>query len=307
VTGLVSGKPGGTKQSITVTAKDATGATATTYRGSVRFSSSDVHAGLPRDYTFTAADNGRHTFTSGVTLMTAGAQEVRVRDRATSAIEGAQTGVNVTTTVAPPTASMTALPLYRTTLAVPLAWTGTGAVSYDVRYRRAAWSGGFGSPVIWKWATTATSGSFTAAKGYTYCFSARSRAASGGVSTWTAETCTTTPIDDRLLTATGSWTRGTGTAYFGGTFSRSTTAGARLTRTNARYKRLVLVATTCPTCGTVAVYAGSTLLKEISLYSATTVNQKRLTVRTYAALQSGTVSVRVKSGRAIVDGLILAK
>lgn len=307
VTGLVSGKPGGTKQSITVTAKDATGATATTYRGTVQFSSTDVHAGLPRDYTFTAADNGRHTFTSGVTLMTKGTHEVRVRDRTTSAIEGAQTGVNVTTTVAPPTASMTALPLYRTTLAVPLAWSGTGAVSYDVRYRRAAWNGGFGAPVVWKWATAATSGTFTAAKGYTYCFSARSRAASGGVSAWTAETCTTTPIDDRSLTATGTWTRGTGTAYFDGTFSRSTTAGDRLTRTNARYKRLVLVATTCPTCGTVAVYAGSTLLKEVSLYSATTVNQKRLTVRTYAALQSGTVSVRVKSGKAIVDGLILAK
>ena len=36
-------------------------------------------------------------------------------------------------------------------------------------------------------------------------------------------------------------------------------------------KRIALVATTCPTCGSVKVYWGSTLIKTISLYSRTTV------------------------------------
>lgn len=307
VTGLASGLAGGTKQSVTVTAKDATGVTSTTFRGTVRFSSSDVHAGLPRDYTFTAADNGTHTFTNGVTLMTAGTHEVRVRDRADSAVEGAKTGLVVTSTVAPPTASLTKLPVTRTSLTIPLTWAGTGAASYDVQYRRAAWNGGFGTPVFWKWATTATSGTVTASKGYTYCFSVRSRAASGGVSAWTPETCTTTPIDDRAMTRTGTWTLGSSTSYFEGTYSRSTTTGDRLTRTGARYSKLYLVAATCPTCGIVRVYAGSTLLKEINLYSATTAYKVRIAVKSFATPQSGTLSVRVKTGKVIIDGLIIAK
>jgi hypothetical protein len=49
---------------------------------SVTFSTSDADPGigLPTDYTFTAADAGVHTFTSGVTLITPGDQAVAVTD-----------------------------------------------------------------------------------------------------------------------------------------------------------------------------------------------------------------------------------
>jgi hypothetical protein len=56
------------------------------YRGTVHFTSSDTQAGLPSNYTFTAADNGVHTFT--VTLITAGDQTVTVTDTATGSITG---------------------------------------------------------------------------------------------------------------------------------------------------------------------------------------------------------------------------
>jgi hypothetical protein len=61
---------------ITVTALDYSGNTASTFVGRVHFSSTDPDAALPDDYTFTAADAGTATFT--VTLQTAGSQQLQV-------------------------------------------------------------------------------------------------------------------------------------------------------------------------------------------------------------------------------------
>ena len=60
---------------VTVTAKDAYENTATGYTGTVHFTSSDSGVGvtLPSNYTFQAEDVGTHTFTNGVTLMSASA------------------------------------------------------------------------------------------------------------------------------------------------------------------------------------------------------------------------------------------
>ena len=63
---------------VTVSAIDTAGNVAPTYTSSVSFSSSDVQAGLPASYTFTAADAGVHTF--AVTLKTAGSQSVAVAE-----------------------------------------------------------------------------------------------------------------------------------------------------------------------------------------------------------------------------------
>jgi streptogramin lyase len=63
----------GTPFSVTVTAQDPYGNTATGFRGTAHFRSSDPTATLPADYTFTAGDQGAHTF-SGVVLRRAGGQ-----------------------------------------------------------------------------------------------------------------------------------------------------------------------------------------------------------------------------------------
>jgi hypothetical protein len=68
---------------VVVFALDQYGNVATGYTGTVHFASSDPQAVLPADYTFTAADAGRHTFT--VTLNTAGAQTLSVADTANPA------------------------------------------------------------------------------------------------------------------------------------------------------------------------------------------------------------------------------
>jgi len=77
---------------------DAYGNLVTGYRGTVRFSSSDSQAGLPSSYTFTAADNGVHTFSA--TLKTAGSQSLTATDTATSSITGSQSGISVTAAAA---------------------------------------------------------------------------------------------------------------------------------------------------------------------------------------------------------------
>jgi hypothetical protein len=69
---------------FTVMALDAFNNTATTYTGTVHFTSSDGAALLPANYTFAPADNGSHTFSA--TLNTAGNQSITATDTANASI-----------------------------------------------------------------------------------------------------------------------------------------------------------------------------------------------------------------------------
>jgi hypothetical protein len=107
---LVAGFPSpvhaGVAGTLTVTAKDANGNPATGYRGTVHFVSSDPTAvfinpatGQPlpgNNYTFTAFDNGVHTFT--VILNTAGTQSITATDL-TANVSGTQSNIVVTAPV----------------------------------------------------------------------------------------------------------------------------------------------------------------------------------------------------------------
>jgi hypothetical protein len=103
LTGFPSPTPAGAPQPFSLTAQDATANIATTYTGTVHFTSSDPRAALPIDYTFTAADHGTHAFSA--TLNTAGAQSLTAADTAAPAITGSQSGIAVNpvlTGVSPP-------------------------------------------------------------------------------------------------------------------------------------------------------------------------------------------------------------
>jgi uncharacterized delta-60 repeat protein len=81
----------GTAFSVTVIAQDSYGNTATSYSGTISFTSSDTNSKvvLPASYTFIpGTDNGKHTFTKAVTLVTAGSQSITVTDSVTSSITG---------------------------------------------------------------------------------------------------------------------------------------------------------------------------------------------------------------------------
>jgi hypothetical protein len=92
VTGYPSPTTAGDAHQFTVTVRDAFGGVATNYTGVVHFSSTDPHAVLPSDYTFTAQDAGVHMF--GATLETAGTQSLTTTDVGTGA-SGSQAGITV--------------------------------------------------------------------------------------------------------------------------------------------------------------------------------------------------------------------
>jgi hypothetical protein len=71
---------------ITVTVRDQSGNPFTSYSGTVHFSSTDLTAQLPPDYTFEAADAGTHAFP--ITFHTGGTQAVTVTDLATASVTG---------------------------------------------------------------------------------------------------------------------------------------------------------------------------------------------------------------------------
>jgi len=76
--------------SLTVTAQNPNTTTATGYRGTVHFTSSDPAAVMPPDYTFTAGDAGMHVFT-GVVLNTTGVITITASDPVTSFVLGTGT------------------------------------------------------------------------------------------------------------------------------------------------------------------------------------------------------------------------
>ncbi len=92
VTGFPSSTTAGVAGTITVTPKGANGSVLTGYTGTVHFTSSDPQAGLPANYTFTAADQGVHTF--NVTLDSAGTQSITVADEP-NGLPGSETGITV--------------------------------------------------------------------------------------------------------------------------------------------------------------------------------------------------------------------
>ena len=88
---------------VIVLALDPYGNIATSYQGTVTFSSSDTDPGvmLPTPYTFTTGsggDNGVHDFVAGVTLITPGNQTITATDTANGI-----TGNAAVTVSAPPT------------------------------------------------------------------------------------------------------------------------------------------------------------------------------------------------------------
>jgi hypothetical protein len=92
VTGFPLPTTAGQAGTLTVTALNADGTVNTNYTGTVHFTSSDPKAVLPADYTFTAADQGVHTFS--VTLKTAGSQSITAADTTGTVI--GEVGITIT-------------------------------------------------------------------------------------------------------------------------------------------------------------------------------------------------------------------
>jgi hypothetical protein len=216
------------------------------------------------------------------------------------------------TPLAPPTTSVTPLSVYRSTQSIAVAWRGSdhgGPVdSFDVRYRYAPWSAAFGGYTTWKASTTATSATLTGGAGRTYCFSARSRVGAR-TGSWSAETCTAVPLDDPKLSRSGGWTAITGTAYYRSTAVRASRTGSSVSRSGIEARRIALVVSTCPTCGSVKVYWNGTYKKTISLKSTTTRHKVVVSALSFSAVRTGTLKLVIASSskRVLVDGVAVSR
>ena len=156
----------GTPFTVTVTAEDAYGNTATGYTGTVHFSSSDSGSGvnLPSNYAFQAGDNGVKSFS--VTLVTVGSQSITATDTVTGSITGSESGIMVThaaaasasVVISPAGASVTAgaSKTYSAmaTDAYGNNWDVTGSVSWSI----SSGAGGSWSSNVY---TSATAGTWT--------------------------------------------------------------------------------------------------------------------------------------------------
>src|SRR4051794_8513193 len=157
-----------------------------------------------------------------------------------------------------------------------------GIVRYIIRTRTTTFGQAFGAWSIraaWNGTISTNILTDTRSQGSTHCYSVRAVDSAGNASGWSPALCQVIRLGYVALTqATSGWARSYNSRYDSGSALVATRLGAKLTHKNARGDRFWVVALKCPTCGTVGVYSGSTLVKKISLYAATTKYQQLIRV-----------------------------
>ena len=188
--------------------------------------------------------------------------------------------------------------------------TGSGIASYDLRYRTTDYAGvrsPWHYPTGWQRTSRTAVGSPTLRPGNTYCFAVRARDAAGNRSTWSAPRCVTRVLDDAALSVSTGWTRRSVDGYYQHTVTTATAHGAVASLAGTQSRRIAIVATTCPTCGTVRIIIGGTAVATIDLRTSF-VHRRAVLVVPGVAYRSGRLVVRVvsPSGRVELDGVGLS-
>lgn len=220
-----------------------------------------------------------------------------------------------------PTAAMTSTPpVYTQSLGWDwvgfpgqVSWTGSdgggvGIASYEVRYRYAfptsPWSRQLALIL-----TDDTSTPFTFQQGYSYCLSVRATDAAGNVGPWSAERCTSAVLDDNFVSG-GSYRSSPlySRAYAYGDISPLHYGEFRQSA-NVSARRIGVVMTTCPTCGSLEVWQGNIKLGVVSGYSATKAYRTVRWLPASSTYRWGQVKLTaVSSGKvAFFDGLVIGK
>jgi hypothetical protein len=178
-------------------------------------------------------------------------------------------------------------------------------VTYSVAYRTHG-SAGFGDwvePASWG-ALPGPSVSRKITSGTTTCFRVRAHDASGHTSDWSASYCSTSPLDDRLLSAHGSVTRGKNASAMSKTESVLRKKGASLVRSSQQFHDVYVYAWRGPNEGGVKVYAGATYLGTLSLKNSKS-GYVRLLVKSTQARDADVRLVSSSTKRARIDGIAL--
>lgn len=212
---------------------------------------------------------------------------------------------DVTPPAAPALDGSTLSKPFQTTTKFDLSWGVTEAMRYDVRYRSAPYGTDFGGFVTWQSGTSGTIAVFNGLPGRSYCFSARATDADLNTSDYGAERCTAIPAANTALKHRGHWAKRKGSGYFLGAFSMSSTQGANLVLKNARAKRLAIVVTKCPGCGTIKVFFRNKLLRTIRLRAGSIRKKQIVGLAIFNAVRTGKLRALItSSGRPVkIEGV----
>jgi hypothetical protein len=185
--------------------------------------------------------------------------------------------------------------------------TGSGVASYDLRYRSTTYGGTTSRwqyPAGWQRTTRTAFTSPALRPGRTYCFETRAHDVAGNRSAWSATRCVTRVLDDTALDVSGGWTRRSVDGYYQHTVTTATAQGSAASLAGTQSRRLAIVATTCPTCGTVGIFIGGTTVATFDLRTSA-VHRRAVLVVPGVAFRSGPLVVRVlsRSGRVELDGV----
>ena len=188
--------------------------------------------------------------------------------------------------------------------------TSSATSWFDVRWRRARWDGRYDRwqrPAGYQ-RTTLTNVPLGLRRGHTYCVSVRGRNAAGMRADWSRPQCTARSLDDRRLDADVRWKERRGARYDAGTYLQTDRKGARLSIAGARVRRVGVVATACPGCGTVVVRIDGDRVGKVVLAAPVTRRRQVFMLGPFRR-DRGTVTVTVTSGRKSVkiDGLVLSR
>lgn len=178
----------------------------------------------------------------------------------------------------------------------------------SIRMRSAAWNGGFGSYSYPQVNQATKTISFTGAPGNTYCFSAQAKDSANNLGSWSAERCTTVPVDDRTMKRVKGFKKATGSSHYLGTFVKAKKKGSKLILDNVRAKQIAIVAAKAAKGGKIKVIFGGQTLGTYSLKGAGT--KQLVAVKNLGSLKTGKLVIKVvsKTGKLVkIDGIVAAK
>jgi len=196
------------------------------------------------------------------------------------------------------------------------AGTASSALNYRLRWRTttAGGAGAFSSYAYGDW-TMPDRGrleGIPAPPGRRVCVSLQARDMAFNVRTTGYERCFDVPYDStgQTFDVSSRWTIASGSTWSGFAVASTTTKGQSILGSSKRYVREIgVVATTCPTCGALAVYVGATKIGTLSLVRSTTTTRALVTLPRLSQRRYGTVSfvVSSSSGRLVrVDSVAVS-
>lgn len=127
----------------------------------------------------------------------------------------------------------------------------------------------------------------------THVFTAKAVDAAGNADPTAATRYWTVPVAARYLTRSSGWSLVSSSSAFTGRVLATTRKGASVAYSARRAKKLFLVASGGTTHGYVRVYAGSRLLKTVSLRTSRTVTKRVIPITSFSTAYTGTIKVVV--------------